>query len=112
MSTMNINQALRIASRTGKIYLGTSSGMKNISFGRVKVAVLASNSPSEIRQKVEVRCKETQTPLIIYPGSGYDLGSAVGKPFMVNLLTVEKEGDSNIMGFVEGENHDEDQTED
>lgn len=112
MSTMNINQAIRIAFRTGKIYLGTSSGMKAISFGRAKVALLASNSPPDIRQKVEIRCKETQTPLITYPGSGYDLGSAVGKPYMVNLLTVEKEGDSNILVFVEGEDHDGNQTND
>jgi large subunit ribosomal protein L30e len=101
---MNINQAIRIAYQTGKVYLGSTSGMKVIARGKALAVIIASNSPNKIRSDVEVRCTETKTPLIIYPGSGYDLGSAVGKPYMVNLLTVEKEGDSHILKFVEGVN--------
>ena len=104
MSTMNINQAIRIAYQTGKVYVGSTSGIKVIARGKALAAIIASNSPGKIRQDIELRCVETKTPLITYPGSGYDLGSAVGKPYMVNLLTVEKEGDSHILKFVEGVN--------
>ena len=101
---MNLNQSIRIAYQTGKVYLGSTSGMKVLSRGKALAVIIASNSPTEIRKTVESRCAETKTPLITYPGSGYDLGSAVGKPHMVNLLTVEKEGDSHILKFVEGTN--------
>ena len=102
---MNINQAIRIVCQTGKVQLGSSSGIKTISLGKAKVVVIAANSPTEIREKVEARCTQTNTPIITYPGSGYDLGSAVGKPHMVNLLTVEKEGDSKILNFVGGQSN-------
>ncbi|MHA1839008.1 MAG: ribosomal L7Ae/L30e/S12e/Gadd45 family protein, partial [Candidatus Ranarchaeia archaeon] len=83
-------------------HLGSRTGIRIISRGKALAAIIASNSPRDIRENVEARCSETKTPLITYPGSGYDLGSAVGKPYMVNLLTVEREGDSHILRFVEG----------
>lgn len=103
MSSINLNRAIRIAYQTGKIHLGSVNAIKLISMGKAKMAIIASNSPPDIRDSIEVRCQENKTPLLTYPGSGYDLASAVGKPFMVNVLTVEKEGDSNLLKLLEGQ---------
>lgn len=94
-----IDKAISIAVRSGKILFGSNTAIKSALSGRAKMIVLASNCPKSIRERIEQYCKLSNIPLLVYPGSSIDLGSACGKPFAVAVLTIRDPGDSNILEF-------------
>ncbi|MHA1917127.1 MAG: 50S ribosomal protein L30e [Candidatus Ranarchaeia archaeon] len=101
MST-NINQAIRIAYQTGKVTLGTKRTLDIVIKKKAKMVVIANNSPVDLKEEIDRITKIASIPLVVFNGSSYDLGSACGKPFMVNALAIQKEGDSNILDIVGG----------
>ncbi|MEM1514513.1 MAG: 50S ribosomal protein L30e [Candidatus Bathyarchaeia archaeon] len=94
-----IDKALSIAVRSGKVLFGSNTAIKSALSGRAKMIILSSNCPKNIREKIEYYCKLSNIPLLIYPGFSLDLGSACGKPFAVSVLTIRDPGDSNILEF-------------
>ncbi|MEM2272973.1 MAG: 50S ribosomal protein L30e [Candidatus Bathyarchaeia archaeon] len=101
-SKSEIDKSLSISVRSGKILFGSNIAMKSALTGRAKMIIIASNCPQNIREKIEQYCKLSNIPLLVYPGSSIDLGSACGKPFVVAALTIRDPGDSNILEFVGG----------
>jgi ribosomal protein L30E len=43
----------------------------------------------------------SNTPVYIYPGSGFDLGVDCAKPFSVLSIAIRETGDSEILKLVE-----------
>ena len=101
-----INQAIRIAYQTGKVTIGSKETLDLITKGKVNLVLLAANSPQDIKQQIEKNTSLMEIPLYVYQGSSKDLGSACGKPFMVNALAIQKPGDSNILTLTEGKKND------
>ncbi len=104
LSKSEIDRSLAIAVKTGKILFGSNVTIKSAMSGKVRLIIVASNCPKDKREKIEYYCKLSNIPLISYPGSSLDLGSACGKPFMVAALAIRDPGDSDILKFVGGEN--------
>lgn len=98
-SKSDIDKSLSVAVKTGKILFGSNLTIKNAMTGKVKLIIIASNCPKDKRDKIEYYCKLSGIPLIIYPASSLDLGSACGKPFPVAALSIRDPGDSDIMKF-------------
>ena len=96
----NINQAIRIAYQTGKVTLGSKKTIDIVTKNKAKMVVIANNSPADLKEEIDRMTKIANIPLVVFNGSSYDLGSACGKPFMVNALAIQKEGDSNILDIV------------
>ena len=92
-----ITSAIRLAVESGKVEFGARTGMKASLLGQAKLFVMASNTPSEIRQKVEQYCGVSKIPLIVFEGTSMELGSVCGKPFPVTVLSVMDPGASTIM---------------
>ncbi|MEM2320921.1 MAG: 50S ribosomal protein L30e [Candidatus Bathyarchaeia archaeon] len=103
-SKSEIDKALGIAIRSGKVLFGSNVAIRSALTGRAKMIVIASNCSQDVREKIEQYCKLSNIPLLVYPSSSLDLGSACGKPFMVSALTIRDPGDSNILEFVGGGN--------
>lgn len=99
---MNVNEEIRKAVESGKVVLGTDRSLKLLKSGKVKMVILASNCPEEVRREVEHLSRLSGTPLLRYPGSSSELGVAVGKPFSVNVCSVLDPGASHILSGVEG----------
>ncbi len=75
--------------------------MKTIINGSAKLAILAANAPAEIRQEVEYYANLNRTPpVFVYPGSSWELGAAMRKPYKVALLAVLEPGESNILELI------------
>lgn len=104
ISKGEINRSLAIAVKTGKILFGSNVTIKNAMSGKVRLVIIASNCPRDKREKIEYYCKLSNIPLIVYPGSSLDLGSACGKPFLISALAIRDPGDSDILKFAGGEN--------
>ena len=101
-----INQAIRLAYQTGKVILGSKKTLDLITTGKVNLVLLAANSPEDIKELIEKNTRLMGIPVYIYQGSSKDLGSACGKPFMINALAIQKPGDSNILTLAEGKRDD------
>jgi len=101
---VNLDQALAIAVKTGKVLFGTNSTMKNVMTGKVRLTIVASNCPDKIRRDLEKYCKLSGIPLIVYPRNNVDLGRVCGKPFSISVLAIRDPGDSDILKMAEGRN--------
>ena len=88
---MDINRALRTATKTGEVAFGISQAKKAIASKKGKLIVIASNCPAgDLREQKDV-------PVIDFPGNNRELGAACGKPFSVSVATVIKPGESQIL---------------
>lgn len=90
-----ITVAIRLAVESGSVEFGARAGMS--SAGKAKMLVMANNVPDDIRGKVESFAKTSKIPVVVFDGSSMELGSVCGKPFPVSVLSVYKEGSSNIL---------------
>lgn len=99
---MNVNEEIKRAVESGKVVLGTDRSLKLLRAGKVKMVIVASNCPARVRKEVEYLSKLFDIPLLRYPGTSVELGTAVGRPFSVNVCSVLDPGNSNILSAVMG----------
>lgn len=97
---IDIGRELQVVLNTGKIAIGSNRAIKSIINGSAKLAILAANAPAGVRQEVEYYAKLNQTPIFVYPGSSWELGAAMRKPYKVALLAVLEPGESNILELI------------
>jgi len=108
---IDVNKAIGTAVKTGKVLFGAGSALKSAKVGRARLIILASNCPINVREDVEYFGGLSEIPVVIYNGTGIDLGAACGKPFMVSALTVREPGDSDILGLIEAGKKSEEESE-
>jgi large subunit ribosomal protein L30e len=94
---IDVNKAIATTVKTGKVLFGANSAAASVKTGKARLVVLAANCPKGIREEIEYYGKLSGIPVIIYNGTGIDLGAVCGKPFMVSALTVKDPGDSDIL---------------
>jgi len=100
---VDINREIERAVKTGKVFFGCNSAVKNALEGKAKLIVLAENCPEEMKRRIERYSKLSSIPVLIYKGSGRELGKVCGKPFTVSALSIREFGDSKIMEVLEGQ---------
>lgn len=96
---MEISKEIRQAVDTGKVVIGADESLKTLKRGQAKLVVLASNCKPEILADVEHYARLANVPVHTFNGNSEELGLACGKPFLVGVLTVVEEGDSNIISL-------------
>ena len=98
-SAMTFSHAVRQCVDSGKVEFGANTGVKRALAGKAKLVVLAANCPSEVRDDVLRFCKLSSVPTAVFEGTSVELGTVVGRPHPVSVLTVYDFGNSNIMEF-------------
>ena len=97
---VNLDHALSIAVKTGKVLFGANSTIRNVMMGKVRLAVIASNCPDDIRKKIEKACRLSNIPLMVSRRNNVELGRICGKPFSISVLAIRDPGDSDILKLV------------
>lgn len=92
MSLPPLEVVLRHIMRTGRVIIGSRKTLKYVKLGRVKVVVAASNLPTDLKSDLEYYARLSRIPIIVFPGTNYDLGTAIGKPFSVAMLGIMDSG--------------------
>ncbi|MHA1311437.1 MAG: 50S ribosomal protein L30e [Candidatus Helarchaeota archaeon] len=102
-SSINLENALRITLKTGKVIIGSKRSLKAIKQGNVRMVIKASNCPDHIASDIYKYCNEFEPKIDIYEfkGSSLDLGFLCGKPYMISVLGIISEGDSDITKLLE-----------
>jgi len=98
---IDIDKAVTTVVKTGKVSFGANSAIKNAKTGKVKLIILASNCPGNIREDIEYYCKLSKVPLIVYKGSSIDLAAVCGKPFLISAVSIREPGDSEVLEMIE-----------
>jgi large subunit ribosomal protein L30e len=91
--------AVRQCVDSGKVEFGANTGVKRALAGKAKLVVLASNCPEEVRDDVLRFCRLSGVPTAAFDGTSMELGTVVGRPHPVSVLTVYDVGNSNLMEF-------------
>jgi large subunit ribosomal protein L30e len=90
---MGIEGKLKKTMTTGHVVLGFIGTKKAMGKGDVKLVVVSQDCP----YKNEIMDLVGETPVHMFPGKGFELGAACGKPFAVSVLSVLDEGKSDIL---------------
>jgi large subunit ribosomal protein L30e len=95
-----LTAAIRLTVESGKVEFGARTGIVASLLGKAKLFVVASNTPTETKKKVENYAKTSKVPVIEFEGSSMELGSVCGRPFPVSVLSVYEDGSSNLMQMI------------
>ncbi len=93
----SLDNELRRLLKTGKIVIGAKRSLDAIRLGKAKGVVLATKLPKHIEDDVLYYAKLSGIKVIRFPGSSYELGTAVGKPFPITTIAIIDPGDSNLL---------------
>jgi large subunit ribosomal protein L30e len=100
----DLDTALAIAMKTGKVLFGANSTLNSAMSGKVQLVVAASNCPKKLRTELEYHCRLSKVPFLAYPKTGLELGRLCNKPFVVSALAIRDPGDSDIVKIAEESN--------
>lgn len=97
-STQELAKAISMAVRSGQTKLGSKTALENAKLGKGKAFVLASNVPEDIKLGLKNSLKfYPKIKLIEAPWHALELGSMIGRPHSLAVLTVFEPGDSKIL---------------
>ncbi len=98
---MDVDKAISLAIKTGKVTLGTKKTLKQVKQGKTQLVIIAANCPKEIQEEVRYYGKLSAISVYTYQGTSWDLGSVCGRPHMIACIAVEQPGDSKILKLKE-----------
>jgi len=98
---INIEKAISLAVKTGKVSFGANSALQNAKTGKSKLIIVSSNCPKEVKDDIEYYGKLSKVPVITYRGTSIDLAEVAGKLFIISALSIRESGDSDILKLIE-----------
>ncbi len=98
---MDIGREIRKAAETGRILFGTKRSLQAVKTGEAKLIIAASNIPQRTREDIEYYTNIAGIRTHYYEGTGVELGTLCGKPFVISVVAVISPGESNLL-MVEG----------
>jgi len=80
---------LRNAVNEKRVIIGSKQTIKNLKLKNIKLAVLASNCPDNIKKDVDYYSKLTGIKVEKFDGTAKQLGVFCGKPFSIAVLAIK-----------------------
>lgn len=97
-STQVLSKAISMAVRSGQTKLGARTALDNARMGKGKAFVIANNAPEEIKLGLKHYLGfYPKIKLIETPWHALELGSMIGRPHRLAVLTIFEPGDSKIL---------------
>ncbi|BDB97119.1 MAG: 50S ribosomal protein L30e [Saccharolobus sp.] len=91
---------LKTLLKTGKVIFGARRTIKYLKLNKVKMVIIASTLRGDLKEDILYYSRIANIPVYEYKGSGWDLGTLCGKPFMISTIGVIEEGESKILDLV------------
>ncbi|AFK23009.1 MULTISPECIES: 50S ribosomal protein L30e [Thermococcaceae] len=96
---MDLAFELRKAMETGKVILGSNETIRLAKTGGAKLIIVAKNAPKEIKDDIYYYAKLSDIPVYEFEGTSVELGTLLGKPFVVASLAIVDPGESKILAL-------------
>ena len=94
---MNVEKAIRTAVDTGKTIFGERETLRAVRNKEIKLVVMAKNCPPDLERDLKHFAQLSDVFVYEFSGTGVELGSVCGKPFIISMLGVLEAGDSDIL---------------
>ena len=97
----DIDMNLRVGFKTGKFIFGKNQVLRHLRNDSFKMIILSNNCPTELEKQLNYYVSLMKDKIYIhrYKGSSWDLGLALAKPYMISILGILQEGDSNLLSL-------------
>ncbi|MBN2517725.1 MAG: 50S ribosomal protein L30e [Candidatus Altiarchaeota archaeon] len=94
---MNFDEEIKKVLKDGEIIIGRKRVKKGLLKGGVKMVIVASNAPLDMKEDLKRYSALSNIPYLEYAGKSKELGYACAKPFPISSLAIVKEGSSKIL---------------
>ena len=81
---------LKDALKENKVIIGSKRTIKYLKLGSVKLIILASNCPDDVKKDIEHYTKLSGIEIENFDGTAKQLGIFCGKPFAIASLAIVK----------------------
>ena len=97
----DIDTNLRVGFKTGKFIFGKKQVLRHLRNDSFKMILLSNNCPTELEKQLNyyVSLMKDKIHIHRYKGSSWDLGLALAKPYMISIIGVLQEGDSDLLSL-------------
>ncbi|MHA1478446.1 MAG: 50S ribosomal protein L30e [Promethearchaeota archaeon] len=95
----DVDTNIKVAYKTGKMLYGKAQVLRQIRQDPFKMIIIANNCPDELVIQLRYYNSLINNNIFIhrYKGSSWDLGLALGKPYMISVLGINDFGDSDLI---------------
>jgi large subunit ribosomal protein L30e len=95
----DVDTNIKVAYKTGKMIYGKSQVLRQIRQDPFKMIIIANNCPEELETQLRYYNSLINNSVYIhrYQGSSWELGLAMGKPYMISVIGINDFGDSDLM---------------
>lgn len=99
---MDLAFELRKALETGKVVIGSNETVRLAKTGGAKLIIVAKNAPKELKDDINYYAKLSNIPVYEFEGTSVELGTMLGKPFVIASLAIVEPGESKILALAGG----------
>jgi large subunit ribosomal protein L30e len=98
----DVETNIKVAYKTGKMIYGKSQVLRQLRQKPFKMLIIANNCPIELQNQLNHINSLTEKNSFIYQykGSSWELGLAVGKPYMISVIGIDDFGDSDLLSLI------------
>ena len=95
----DVDKNIKVAFKTGQIIHGKNQVLKHLRRDTFKMIILANNCPRDLLSQLNYynSLRKGKIFLYEYKGSSWDLGLALAKPYMISIMGVIDQGDSDLL---------------
>jgi large subunit ribosomal protein L30e len=95
----DVDTNIKVAYKTGKMLYGKSQVLRQIRQDPFKMIIISNNCPDELETQLKYYNSLINNRIFIhrYQGSSWELGLAMGKPYMISVIGINDFGDSDLM---------------
>ena len=95
----DVDTNIKVAYKTGKMIYGKTQVLRQIRQDPFKMIIIANNCPDELETQLRYYNSLINNSVYIhrYVGSSWELGLAMGKPYMISVIGINDFGDSDLM---------------
>ena len=95
----DVDTNIKVAYKTGKMIYGKTQVLRQIRQDPFKMVIIANNCPDELETQLKYYNSLINNNIFIhrYKGSSWELGLAMGKPYMISVIGINDFGDSDLM---------------
>ncbi|MHA2390363.1 MAG: 50S ribosomal protein L30e [Promethearchaeota archaeon] len=97
----DIDNNIRVAYKTGKFIYGKNQVLKYLRTSPFKMLITSNNCPADLLNQLNYYNSLMKEKIHIhrYKGSSWDLGLTCAKPYMISVIGVVNEGDSDLLSL-------------
>lgn len=98
VKVFDVDTNIKVAYKTGKLIFGKSQVLSQLRQKSFKMLIIANNCPAEFDAQLNYYNSLMSDNIFIhrYHGSSWELGLAMGKPYMISIIGVNDFGDSDL----------------